>query len=257
MAVLAQQTQAETLKLFAAGSLRAAMTDIAHAYEKAHSGRTVEATFGSSGLLRQRIEAGEVAHVYASANMKHPTTLATAGKSSTPAVMFARNQLCAIAQKDVDVTTATLLDRMLEPNLVVGTSTPKADPSGDYAFELFAKADSVKAGARAALETKAQKLTGGANTQKAPKGRNQYGWVMSEGRADIFLTYCTNAILATNDFPPLQIVEIPVPLSVGADYGLIVLKSAPDSATQLAKFITEPAAQDILRSYGFGSADAP
>ena len=43
----------------------------------------------------------------------------------------------------------------------LGTSTPKADPSGDYAFEVFRKAEAIKPGAQAALEKKALQLTGG------------------------------------------------------------------------------------------------
>ena len=53
---------------------------------------------------------------------------------------------------------------MLEKDVKVGTSTPKADPSGDYAFEVFRKADAIKAGAQAKLEKKALQLTGSANS---------------------------------------------------------------------------------------------
>ena len=48
---------------------------------------------------------------------------------------------------------------MLDPAVKLGTSTPKADPSGDYAFEVFAKAEKLKPGANAALEKKALQLT--------------------------------------------------------------------------------------------------
>jgi molybdate transport system substrate-binding protein len=43
---------------------------------------------------------------------------------------------------------------------------------------------------------KALLLTGGPTSEKEPQGKNQYGWVMVSGKADVFLTYCTNAILA-------------------------------------------------------------
>lgn len=246
---------ADNLKLYAAGSLKAAMSDIARAYEKAAPDNTVETVFGASGLLRERIEKGETAHVFASANMKHPKALAGAGKAVTPVRMFARNQLCAIAQENVDVTSDTLLEKMLSADIRVGTSTPKADPSGDYAFALFAKAEAVSTGAQKKLESKALKLTGGPDTEKAPEGRNQYGWVMSENKADIFLTYCTNAVIAKKDTPSLKIVRIPEALSVGADYGLIVLSGAPGTTASLADFILQPAAQKILRDYGFGIGD--
>ena len=129
--------------------------------------------------------------------------------------VFARNQLCALAREGLKVTPATLLDTLLDPAVRVGTSTPKADPSGDYAFALFAKAEAHKPGARAALEAKALQLTGGPTSEKAPAGRNQYGWVMESGKADVFLTYCTNAILARKEVASLQIVQIPPELNVG------------------------------------------
>jgi ABC-type molybdate transport system substrate-binding protein len=139
----------------------------------------------------------------------------------------------------------------LDEKIRVGTSTPKADPSGDYAWELFKKADQIKAGSFAALSRKALKLTGGPHSEKAPKGRNQYGWVMGEKKADVFLTYCTNAVLAQKDVSALQITRIPEALSVGADYGLIVRDGASGEGWRLALYILSPEGQKILRAYGF------
>jgi molybdate transport system substrate-binding protein len=243
-----------TVKLHAAGSLKAAMGDIADLYEKTH-GVTVERAFGPSGLLRERIEGGEAAEVYASANMKHPTTLAKAGKSG-PVALFARNRLCALTQADLTVTPDTLLDTLLDPQVRVGTSTPKADPAGDYAFQVFDKAESLSPGATETLKTKALQLTGGKDSAKAPEGRNPYGWVMESDKADLFLTYCTNAVLAKRDVPELKIVALPEALSVGANYGLTVVNDAPQAAWQLAFFILSPAGQEILASYGFTAAGA-
>ena len=59
------------------------------------------------------------------------------------------------------VTPDNLLERMLDPQVKLGTSTPKADPSGDYAFAVFAKADRLSPGAEEALSRKALQLTGG------------------------------------------------------------------------------------------------
>jgi len=253
VAAMTMPVKADTLRLYAAGSLKAALGDVARSFEQERGGKVhVETEFGASGLLRERIEKGEHADVFASANMKHPQTLADAGRSAGKVRMFARNQLCAIAQPGVEVTSDTLLDRMVSAQIRLGTSTPKADPSGDYAFALFGKAEALQAGAKAALEAKALKLTGGPDTQKAPDGRNQYGWVMSQNKADIFLTYCTNAVLAQKDTPSLKIVEVPAALAVGADYGVIVMKDAPADGEDLADFILSPTAQKILRAYGFG-----
>jgi ABC-type molybdate transport system substrate-binding protein len=146
---------------------------------------------------------------------------------------------------------------MLDPAVRIGTSTPKADPSGDYAFALFVKADKLKPGAKAMLEGKAMQLTGGATSEKAPAGRNQYAWVMEGGKVDVFLTYCTNAALANRELPKLQIVQISSELNVEAEYGMVVLKNAPPSAAQLAGFIMGAEGQAILATYGFGPGDLP
>ncbi|WP_299790993.1 molybdate ABC transporter substrate-binding protein [uncultured Shewanella sp.] len=237
------------LEFRAAGSLKAAMTELIGEYQKA-TPLEVEAQFAPSGLLRKRIEQGEHVDVYASANMKHPLALREAGRGG-PVVMFARNKLCAIAQPEVAVDSETLLDRLLDPKVRVGTSTPKADPAGDYAWKLFDKADKLSPGATSLLQTKALQLTGGPDSAKAPKGRNPYGWVMENKRADIFLTYCTNAVLARKEVPGLQIISVPEALSVGANYGLMVLNKEMSEAPDLAMYILSEQGQQILASYGF------
>ncbi|MFH0782923.1 MAG: molybdate ABC transporter substrate-binding protein [Pseudomonadota bacterium] len=241
--------QAETVNLFAAGSLKAALGEATKAFEQV-SGNTVYSEFGPSGLLRQRIEKEGQAHIFASANMEHPQALMNKGLGNS-VVLFARNNLCALAQPGLQITSTNLLEAMLDPNTRVGTSTPKADPSGDYAWELFKKADEIKPGSFTLLSGKALQLTGGPESAKAPAGRNQYGWVMEEKKADIFLTYCTNAVLAFKEVANLQLIQIPQELSVGADYGIIVLNGAPPEAWRLAMFILGTEGQKILAKHGF------
>ena len=251
LAILAMigPAHAETVHLYAAGSLKGALTEIAKAYEAA-SGDTVEAKFGASGLLKDAIVGGAKADVFASANMEHPQALHDADKSG-PVVRFARNKLCALVKPGLAVTSQTLLERMLSPDIKLATSTPKADPSGDYAFEVFRKADSVKPGAQDELERKALQLTGGRNSPAAPPGKTVYGWHVAEGRADIFLTYCTNALAAQKENSDQQVVALSANLGVGADYGLTVLKGASAAAQHFAEFIVSRAGQQILLSHGF------
>ncbi|MEZ4599400.1 MAG: molybdate ABC transporter substrate-binding protein [Syntrophotaleaceae bacterium] len=246
---------AESLQLYAAGSLKAALGDVVAAFEKGHQ-TEVSTKFAPSGLLRKEIEGGAKVDVFASADMGHPQKLADAGWGQ-PVVLFTRNQLCALAQPDVKVTSENLLDTLLDKKIKVGTSTPKADPSGDYAWELFEKADKIKQSSFKTLSEKALQLTGGPESAKAPEGRNQYGWVMSEKKADVFLTYCTNAVLAKKDVSELNIVPVPENLSVGADYGLLVRNGAPEEAYRLAMFILSPEGQTILKEYGFQASAIP
>jgi len=243
---------ADPVRLYAAGSLRAALTEVGRAYEEAY-GAAVEVELAASGLLRERIEGGEPADVFASANMQHPRTLMAAGWGG-PVALFARNRLCALAQPELKVAPATLLEVVLDPDVRLGTSTPEADPSGDYAWQLFEQAEALRPGSFATLDAKALKLTGGPESENPSEGRNTYGWVMAEDRADVFLTYCTNAVLARREVPDLQIVSLPEELSVGADYGLIVLDGAPAGAERLALYNLGPEGQTILTDHGFEAA---
>jgi len=244
----------EPVRLYAAGSLRAALSEAGNAFRD-KTGIPVAGTFGASGLLKGRIENGEPAQVFASANMEHPQALEKSGKSG-PVRLFARNRLCALAGPGVRVDEGGLLERMLDPAIRLGTSTPKADPSGDYAFDLFAKADVLRPGARALLERKALKLTGGPDSPQPPKGRSLYGMLVAERKADIFLTYCTNALQAKAENAALQIVTIPAALAVGADYGLTVMRDAPAQAREFADFILSRQGQAILGKHGFSPGDA-
>ena len=108
----AMANAAEPVLLHAAGSLRGSLGEVAAAYEKA-TGDKVIAKYGASGTLREEIERGTKAEVFASANMEHPLVLAKAGRSS-PVVLFARNRLCALARPGLAVEPGNLLDRMME-----------------------------------------------------------------------------------------------------------------------------------------------
>jgi len=253
IAVPAHAQSADPVRLYAAGSLRAALNEVAAAFEKADAARApvkIVPKYGASGLLRDEIANGAPADVFASANMEHPQSLAAAGKAGT-VMMFARNRLCALVRGGVAADTATLLDRLLASEIKVGTSTPKADPSGDYAFEVFRKAEALRPGAAAQLAAKALQLTGGPNSPAPPPDRSIYGVLVAEGKADIFLTYCTNAVVAARENPGQRVVALSEALSVGADYGLTVLANAPPAAQRFAAFMLSPQGQRILASHGF------
>jgi molybdate transport system substrate-binding protein len=251
LAMLAMVGQAAggTIQLFAAGSLRGALTDVANAYE-ASSGDKVAAKYSASGLLKNEISAGAKVDVFASANMEHPQSLHDEKKSGR-VLRFARNKLCALVRPGIKVDSVSLLDRMLDPSVKLGTSTPRSDPSGDYAFEVFGKAEAIRPGAKSMLEKKAIQLTGGPNSPAPPAGQTVYSWHVAAGRADIFLTYCTNALAAQKEDPRQQIVALPDNLAVSADYGLTVITGASSAAQIFADFIMSAAGQKILSAHGF------
>lgn len=243
------------LRLRAAGSLRAAMTEISQAFT-ASGGPRVESTFGASGLLREGIENGDPTDVFASADVRNAQLLANAGRAAPP-IVFARNQLCALLAPGIDARADNLLERMLDPTVKLGTSTPKADPSGDYAWQLFEKAEKLRPGAYAILDKKALKLTGGTDSSQAPAGRSIYGVLIAEHEADVLLTYCTNAGAAAREVSGARVLTLPDALAVGASYGLTVLSSAPPTAQRFALYVLSVPGQTILARHGFTPVTLP
>ena len=249
--VMAQQSP---VPVFAAGSLRGPLTEAAKAFEADAGGAPVALAFGASGLLLDRIKTGADAQVFASANMAHPQALSAAG-SFGPTQVFTRNALCALVRPGLAVDSTNLVATLLRPDVKLGTSTPKADPSGDYAFEMFQRVDNAgaPAGSGAALAAKALQLTGGPTSPPPPADRNVYGVLVASGQADVFITYCTNAVVARREQPQLQVVDIVPAINVAADYGLAVRKDASPAAQAFAAYLLSPAGQAILRKAGFGA----
>jgi molybdate transport system substrate-binding protein len=246
------QAQANSaLTVFAAGSLRGALTQIGTDFEASPGGAKVNFVFGASGLLRDRLQAGERADVFASANMEHPRALAEAGKAQ-PVRAFARNAMCALAAPGFELRGETLAERLLDADVKVGTSTPKADPSGDYAFEMFERIEkSGVAGAAERLKAKALQLTGGPNSPAPPADRNVYGVLIASGQADVFITYCTNAAIARKEAPQLQVLTVPNAINVFASYGLALMKPPSPTAQRFVEFMLGAAGQRRLAEFGF------
>jgi molybdate transport system substrate-binding protein len=241
---------AEPVKVLAAGSLTGAMTAAIELY-KHQTGETVQAGYGPAGILLERIEGGEPVDIYASANMAHPRSLAAKGVALTP-VVLARNRICARALPGFGLTSQNLLDRMLDPKVHVATSTPKADPGGDYAWSMFEKADSVRPGATATLKAKAMQLVGGKNSPVIPEGKNAIDYFFEQRKIDISISYCSSR--ETTPDARYTTVSLPPNLAITADYGLTVLTkngANREAALRFALFLLTPEVQHLLSLYGF------
>jgi ABC-type molybdate transport system substrate-binding protein len=242
------------LRIYAAGSLTAAFTEIVNAFP-APPGSVAPPVFGPSGLLREKIEQGASADILASADMAQPRTLA-ASHPGRFVVMFARNRMCALAKASLGLTPDNLLDRLLDPSVRLATSTPGADPSGDYAWAVFARSETIRPGARATLEGKALKLVGGPNTPPLVPDHGAVQGVFLADRADVMLSYCSGSQSVVPEVPGLVSVALPTALAVGAAYGLIVLTDQPLAAS-FALFVMSEQGQAILQLHGFDPVALP
>ncbi len=240
--------EAKPVHILAAGSLTDAFADLLAAFH-APADSIAPPVFGPSGVLRQRIEGGQAADLFASADMTQPRRLAQAGKG-WPVVMFVRNRMCLLARDQIGITPDTMLDRLLDPAVRLATSTPGADPGGDYAWAVFAKAEKLHPGAEATLQAKAMKLVGGPDSKLLVPGHGAVAGVFLAGKADAMLGYCSGSASVMKEVPGLVSVPVPPALSVGPAYGMIVLSDSP-LAARFALFIMSEPGQAILARQGF------
>ena len=239
--------RADPLRIYAAGSLAAVLPELVAA-SGLPAASVAAPTFGPAGLLRQRIESGEPADLFLSADLAQPEHVA-ATRGSAPVVPFARNRTCAVGAASLGLTASNLLNRMLDPAVRVGTSTPGADPGGDYAQAVFGRAERIHRGAQAVLQAKAQALFGGPTSMVPADGHSPGGAALLDHRADLLIYYCSSAGSILTEVPGTVSVPLPPALEPGPVYGMAVLGSNPDAA-RLALFMLSGPGQAILAKRG-------
>ncbi len=113
--------------------------------------------------------------------MAHPKALHDAGKSG-PVRAVRAQQIVRAGQAGPRGRQRQSARRACSTRQVkLGTSTPKADPSGDYAFEVFARPKRFKPGAQAALEAKALQADRRQGQRRAAGGPHRL-WLARGGR---------------------------------------------------------------------------
>lgn len=239
---------AQAPRLFAAGSLQVAMDEILLAY-KEQGGAAFEVQYGPSGKLRQEIENGVKVDLFASAAVGHTESLARQNLLG-PSTLFTHNDLCVLARPGLDIREDNLLAMLADPAVRVATSTPTSDPMGDYTWQFFRHADRKQPGFYAVLNAKAIKLSG--TRIPAVGDKLPYITAFEEDKSDVYIMYCTNAIVTRKALPQLQAVLIADDLNVRSAYG-IAAHVESEQGRRLLQFVLSAAGQVILKKHGFGS----
>ena len=205
-------------------------------------------TYGPSGKLREEIEKGGMPAVFASAAPQHTEALVKAGKLRASAV-FTRNSLCLMAAPGIALSQEALIEMLLDPGLRLGTSTPGADPAGDYTWELFRNIDRARPGSYARLDAKALKLTG----REVARDEKDlpYARVFQEKRAELFITYCTNAVATSKAVPGLVWARFGTDVNVAGAYTIGATGAGGKAAEGFVSLVLSPEGQAILERYGF------
>jgi molybdate transport system substrate-binding protein len=238
-------THKSSLNVLAAGSLRKALTPILSQFSQRHH-MNINVQFGPAGLLREQIESGAEWDLFASANQEHPQTLLDQGLAHS-VMPFLRNKLCLTTHRARLTPTTNWLDLLTDPSIIVGTSTPGCDPSGDYTWQLFDRVEHHRSGAGEYLKLNAKQLVGGKGSLQVPATEIASAWLIRQGLADVFVGYSHYAQWLQHD-ADIAAVTIPDADNIFATYALALHS---DVAQPLVEYLLSNDVQQQFVSAGF------
>jgi ABC-type molybdate transport system substrate-binding protein len=237
---------ADTVEIYSAGSLRGVVNDLAKETNAAFN-IELKPTFGGSGSLRERIEKGETPDLFMSADVGSPRKLESEGRTIVPAIAFAHNRMCIVSRESAGITANNLVDRLLAKNVRIKTSTPIADPAGDYAWSIFDHIEASRPGAGATLKEKAQALMN-VSVTPAP-GQSAAAALFAAKQVDMSITYCSGWPALQKEVPGLTSLVIPPKFDPHPVYGVAVLSNRPQ-AMRVALFLLSEKGQAIIAQEG-------
>lgn len=242
-------TDRRPVSLWGAGSLRLPFAGEGGVFADAHPAPAFR--FGPSGTLADGILSGDKWDIYCSADTVHPRRLFAAGLAARPK-SFACNRLAVLFLKSRGFRAGNILSALLDPAVRIGTSTPGADPSGDYAQRLLTSLGQTFPDAREELIARSAVLTGGGEKTRIEGPLGRYATIVADGHADVMLCYETICLDACARSAKLAFARLPPEHEVAAVYGATVSRDAHDRALELFGFLLSVEGQARLAAFGFG-----
>jgi molybdate transport system substrate-binding protein len=218
-----------SLSVFAASSLTEAFTTLGERFETENPDVDVVANlnFAASSDLVTQITEGAPADVFASADESNMQKILDAGQNDGEPVVFAHNQLAIAVEPGNPLDISSLAD-LAKPDvkLVLCAETV---PCGKLADEALQKA--------------------GVTVSPVSREANVKDTLGKVGEADAAIVYVTDV----RSSEAVEGVEIPEADNVMATLPMVGLKGASDTALAAAwvSFVTSPAGQQVLKTFGF------
>lgn len=232
----------QTIILLAAGSLSQAFRKVADAILNDY-GLSLEAEFGSTARMAKLIREGSPCDVFASADMETPQKFV----ASEQVVPLVRNDMVAVARRDSGINSDGLPEFLIQARpLSIGISDPCTQPCGSNALKSLSHILPPQI-----LDEKTRVITGGLDQKKAKAAgeKSDYTTALEQG-ADLLIVFRTTAQKVCKQWDQAQIIELPSPMQVTAQYGMAILNNS--SAVQtFIDYLQSQKVRHIFKDYGF------
>ena len=237
-------TPTQELHVFAAASLREAITEAADDYQHANPDIQVVTNVAGSQVLRLQIESGARADLFVSANPDHLDALENSGLLHAPPTIVAANVL-VLAVPAGNPAGLNTLDDLTQPGRRI-VMAAESVPAGAYARQMLAR-HAAASGRPAFADAVLQRVISFETNVR------QVAAKLELGEADAGFVYRTDIVASDGR---LQVIETPTQVQVTARYPAAVLRDAadPQLADRFLTFLRSPEAQAILARHGFGPA---
>jgi molybdate transport system substrate-binding protein len=229
------------LEVYAAASLRAAMSKATSAYAAGHPGTTFALSTDSSAALETKIEQGAPADVFLSADTANARKLVDKGLAAGGMTIFARNHLTVVVPTGDPAGIASPLDLARTGVKIVAAGDEV--PITKYADQLVADlARQPGYPADFAVRYAANIVS----------REDNVGAVIAKielGEGDAAIVYATDAAATSK----VRTIEVPDAADVPATYGGVVVGSSahPGAAAAFLAWLAGPDGQAVLASFGF------
>ena len=235
---------AVTLRIMAADALPKPITEIGNIFKKEHPGVKIDYDFLGAGVLKGDIEEGAPCDIFLSANGKFQRQLKRKGFLNSYRV-FAYDYLAAATpyNNPAHITESNLIQKLMDSNVTLTTSSPHSDPAGDYTWNMFKIINKQFPGAFKKITGHANHLLDAALVMP----------VLESGNTDLGILYTSQLLELKRSGAKINIIKIPKKYNTHAKFTASVLNQSKYKSLDkdFIKLLFSKKGKKILKHWGF------
>ncbi len=240
---------AVTLRIMAADALPKPVTEIGAIFKKEHPGVKIDYDFLGAGALKGDIEEGAPCDIFLSANEKFQRQLEKKGFLKSYKV-FAYDYLAAATPSDnpAEVTQSNLIEKLMDANVSLTTSSPHSDPAGDYTWKMFKIINAQIPGAFKKITGHADHLLDAALVMP----------ILESGNTDLGILYTSQLLELKRNGSDINIIPISKKYNTKAKFTVSILNQSKYKSLDedFIKLIFSKKGEKILKYWGFSPVNS-